>query len=105
MKMRSTWVTAGLVLVAVAAGGAAGAEEEDHDLARDLYERREIHPLSDILRIAAMRAPGQVVAVDLKHEADCWVYVIQVVDDAGRRTTLRIDAKEAVLLHGEGEGR
>ncbi|TIS53508.1 MAG: hypothetical protein E5X11_14930, partial [Mesorhizobium sp.] len=40
-------------------------DDDDHDRARDLYERGEIEGLADIMAIVRARTPGEIVAVDL----------------------------------------
>jgi uncharacterized membrane protein YkoI len=77
-------------------------ERDDHDLARELYEHGEIHSLSEILRIAGERAPGEVVALDLVRDGTRWVYRVQIVDRNGRRKVVDVDAGAAIFLREEG---
>lgn len=94
----------GLVGLALASPLSALAEDDnDHDLARDLYEQGEIESLYDILRIVREHAPGDIVAVDLVRMADKWVYRFQIVAADGRRSTLDVDARAATLM-GDGAG-
>jgi hypothetical protein len=94
MKLRLARLLIGGMAVVVASLplSARADDDNDHDLARDLYERGEIRSLSDILRIVGERAPGDVVAVDLIRVGDHWIYRFQVVSSDGRRTTVDVDA-------------
>ncbi|RWG22967.1 MAG: hypothetical protein EOQ55_01815, partial [Mesorhizobium sp.] len=67
-------------------------DDDDHDRARDLYERGEIEGLADIMAIVRARTPGEIVAVDLIRAGGKWVYRFQVVAADGRRRIVDIDA-------------
>ncbi|HZP20755.1 MAG TPA: PepSY domain-containing protein [Bauldia sp.] len=83
---------------------AAAEDDSDHDLARDLYERGEILPLSEILAALGRRMPGDVVAVDLVRVGGRWVYRFQVVGPDGRRATVDLDAgPPGAATGGEGD--
>ncbi len=72
--------------------------DQDHDLARDLYERGQIHALIEILRIVQAHTPGEVIGVQLNRQGDRWIYQVQVVDPEGRRTTVDVDAGDAAVI-------
>jgi uncharacterized membrane protein YkoI len=91
-------------LIAVMPLAARADDDNDHDLARDLYEQGEIHRLSDILQIVGEQAPGDVVAVDLIQLDHKWVYRFQIVAADGRRMFVDVDAGAATVIHdGAGE--
>ncbi|MDX8449447.1 PepSY domain-containing protein [Mesorhizobium captivum] len=96
------------VLMRLAAVGVAGLllaapfavraqDDDDHDRARDLYERGEIEGLADIMAIVRAKAPGEIVAVDLIRAGGKWVYRFQVVAADGRRRIVDVDAGAGVL--------
>ncbi len=64
LKRLAIGLAAGLVLAAPFAAH-ADDDDEDHDVARELYEHGEIRALSEILPMVGKRTPGDVVAVDL----------------------------------------
>jgi uncharacterized membrane protein YkoI len=64
----------------------------DQGVARDLYERGEIGPLSEILRRAHRHSPGDIVAVELLQVGAKWIYRLQIVGPDGRRSIVDLDA-------------
>ncbi|TPJ31492.1 MULTISPECIES: PepSY domain-containing protein [unclassified Mesorhizobium] len=78
-------------------------DDDDHDRARDLYERGEIEGLAHIMAIVRARAPGEIVAVDLIRAGDRWIYRFQVVAADGRRRIVDIDAGAGGVLSSEGD--
>lgn len=93
---------AALVLVTPLAARAQD-DDDDHDRARDLYERGEIEGLADIMAIVRARAPGEIVAVDLIRVGSKWIYRFQVVAADGRRRTVDVDAGAGGVLGSEGD--
>ena len=100
---------AGFLLAAILAAGPAladdhghgrGSNDDDHDLARELYEHGDIKPLADVLAAVAQRVPGDVVAIDLlQDQDDHWIYVVQVVTADGRRVIVDVDAASAAIVN------
>jgi uncharacterized membrane protein YkoI len=98
---------AGILLAAFLAAGPAFADDhgrdggdDDHDLARELYEHGDIQPLSKVLAEVAQRVPGDVVAVDLvQSQDDHWIYVVQVVTADGRRIVVDVDAASGAIIN------
>jgi uncharacterized membrane protein YkoI len=91
---------AGLVLAMPAA--ARADDDNDHDLARDLYEHGRIRPLFEIIRTVRAHTAGDIVAVDLAQAGEGWVYRFQIVAPDGRRQTLRVDAATGSIIPGVG---
>ena len=95
MKVRLKWLAIGLaagLVLAVPFAAHADDDDEDHDVARELYEHGEIRALSEILPMVGKRTPGDVVAVDLVEVGSRWVYRFQVVTPDGRRVIVDVDA-------------
>ncbi|RAZ91101.1 hypothetical protein DPM33_12140 [Mesorhizobium hawassense] len=92
----------GLVLAAPIAVRAQD-DDDDHDRARDLYERGEIEGLANIMAIVRAKAPGEIVAVDLIRAGDRWVYRFQVVAADGRRRIVDVDAGAGGVLGDESD--
>jgi uncharacterized membrane protein YkoI len=78
-------------------------DDDDHDRARDLYERGEIEGLADIMAVVRAKAPGEIVAVDLISAGGKWIYRFQVVAADGRRRIVDVDAGAGGVLSGEGD--
>ena len=99
----------GILLATMLAAGPAMADDhghgngkgdDDHDLARELYEHGDIKPLAQILAAVSARVPGDVVAIDLiQNQDDHWIYVVQVVTADGRRVIVDVDAANAVVVN------
>ncbi|RWH66320.1 PepSY domain-containing protein [Mesorhizobium sp.] len=77
-------------------------DDDDHDRARDLYERGEIEGLADIMTIVRAKAPGEIVSVDLIRVEGKWIYRFQVVSADGRRRIVDVDAGAGGVLGDEG---
>lgn len=92
LKRLAIGLAAGLVLVVPFAVQADDDNDDDHDVARELYEQGEIRALSEIMPMVGKRTPGDVVAVDLVEVGNRWVYRFQVVTPDGRRVIVDIDA-------------
>ncbi|RAZ71478.1 hypothetical protein DPM35_31365 [Mesorhizobium atlanticum] len=80
-------------------------DDDDHDRARDLYERGEIEGLADIMAIVRAKAPGEIVSVDLIRAGGKWIYRFQVVAADGRRRIVDVDAGAGGVLGDEGGHR
>ncbi|MDP4003760.1 PepSY domain-containing protein [Methylobacterium sp. NEAU K] len=76
----------------------AALASEDADRARRALERGEIRPLDAVLRAAREAVPGDVVAVDLKHDDGHWLYKLRILGADGKRRTLKIDAGSLRIL-------
>ena len=80
--------------------GRHGSEDDDHDLARELYEHGEIKPLEQVLAAVAAHVPGDVVAVDLiQDKDDHWIYVVQVITADGKRVVVDVNAVDATIVN------
>ena len=105
---------AGILLAVLLAAGPAladghgrghGSEDDDHDLARELYEHGEIKPLEQVLAAVAAHVPGDVVAVDLVQDKDDhWIYVVQVVTADGKRVVVDVNAVDATIVNQPNGG-
>ena len=106
-------ILTGILLVTMLAAGPAmaddhghgsGKDDDDHDVARELYEHGDIRPLEQVLAAVAKQVPGDVVAVDLvQNQDDNWIYVVQVVTTDGRRVIVNVDAANAAVLGKPGD--
>jgi len=88
-------------LAALVAGlpfAAVADQDGDHDRARELYERGEIHALDDIMRTVGERVLGDIVAVDLIQLGDKWIYRFQIVATDGHRMTVDVDAGAGAFI-------
>ena len=84
--------------LAVFPHGAAVAGEDDHVEARALLRAGKILPLARILETVHKRVPGDVIEVDLDHEARGWEYDVKVLTGDGRVLKVTLDAKTGVVL-------
>ena len=82
-------------------------EPTDAELARTAVERGEIRPLADILAAVEARYEGQVIATELEHHHDRWIYEFKLLPPTGRIYKVRVDATSGQLLetHGPAEER
>lgn len=95
-------LTAGL-LVLTASPALAGDKPKDHEAARAALSRGEIQPLSKILSIAAARAPGDVIKVELEDEKGRLIYEVKLLGKDGRVREVELDAKSGAVLKVEDD--
>lgn len=85
--------------LALAAGGAkAGDKKQNHEVARAALVRGDVLPLMKILAIAAQRAPGEVIDVELEEERGRMKYDLKILTKGGRVLELELDAKTGATL-------
>ncbi len=82
----------------------SGAEDDDHDRARDLLEHGEIAPLNAIIARLSQQYPGEFVGVRLGRSNNRWIYRFKILTEDGRRVELSVDAKSMDVI-GEGVGQ
>jgi len=100
----------GMLAAALALGlwsTGAGAHNHDRDMAERLQALGEVRPLQAVLEQVAHDYPGQVLKVDFEREDDdddcraCrgrWIYELKLLQDQGRLTKLKIDARTGETL-------
>jgi uncharacterized membrane protein YkoI len=95
MSVRIKWSAAIVLAVfALLAPTAALADEgeDDHEVARELYEHGDIKSLEEVLAKLKRETPGDVVGVGLIRAGDRWVYRFQVIAGDGHRSIIDVDA-------------
>ena len=97
---------AGALVLGLWSTGAV-AHNHDRDMAEQLQALGEVRPLQDVLAQVARDYPGQVLKVDFEREDDdddclkCrgrWIYELKLLQDQGRMTKLKIDARTGETL-------
>ncbi len=100
-------VLTALCAVAILAGTGAVAGEhkkKDHEAARQALLRHEVLPLTRILAIAAQRAPGEVIEVELEQaDSGRLKYDLKILGKNGRVRELELDAKTGATLKLEDD--
>lgn len=120
---RRRWVLTGALALGLWTAG-AGAHNHDRDMAERLQALGEVLPLQDVLQRAARDYPGQVLKVEFEQEderCECdggapgggkaesrksekdesegrWIYELKILQDQGRLTKLKIDARTGETL-------
>lgn len=95
------------LMLALAAGGFARAEEPegddrpDHVRARRALEEGRARPLSEILDRVRDQLGGEVIGVKFDRENGRYVYEFKVVTPAGRLREVQVDALTAQVLKSE----
>lgn len=89
-------------LLPVAVAAAAG-DRIDQDEARELVQRGEMLPLTELLERHADRTAGHLLDVDLEREHGRLVYEIEVLGSDGRVREFEFDARDGRLLKEELE--
>lgn len=98
-----------LALAAIAVVSATGASADDkktrsHEAARQALLRKEVLPLTRILAIAAQRAPGEVIEVELEEAGPGRLkYDLKILAKNGRVRELELDAKTGATLKLEDD--
>lgn len=98
-------IAGALALIALIAAPAFADDDgkHDHDRARRALERGEVLPLERILAVVRARVPGEVVRIELERDDGKWIYEVRVLDAAGRRVEVHVDAARAVILKIKGK--
>jgi uncharacterized membrane protein YkoI len=92
-------VATALVGASAAAGEHDGHKKKDHEAARQALLNKEVLPLTRILSIAAERAPGEVIEVELEEAGQGKLkYDLKILAKNGRVRELELDAKTGATL-------
>ncbi len=87
-----------------AADATAGDKKKGHEAARAALARHEVLPLTRILAIAAERAPGEVIEVELEEAGPGRLkYDLKILAKNGRVRELELDAKTGATLKLEDD--
>jgi len=95
MDVRAKWLVAlalGAMLMGAVLPAYADEGEDEHEVARELYERGQTASLEAVLARLRQTNAGEVVGVDLVQLGGNWVYRFQVIAPDGRRDLVDIDA-------------
>lgn len=97
-------LAAGLLML-TAAPALAGDDHrpKDHETARAALSRGEIQPLSKILALAAARARGDVIKVELEDEKGRLIYEVKLLGKDGRVREVELDARSGAVLKVEDD--
>jgi uncharacterized membrane protein YkoI len=95
---------AALVGASAIAGEHDQHKKKDHEAARQALLRKSVLPLSRILSIAAERAPGEVIEVELEEASPGKLkYDLKILAKNGRVRELELDAKTGATLKLEDD--
>ncbi|UAL12374.1 PepSY domain-containing protein [Caulobacter segnis] len=98
-----------IAAAAISTLAAVGARADDHkkqnhEAARQALLRKEVLPLTRILAIAAQRAPGEVIEVELEQgDHGRLKYDLKILAKNGRVRELELDAKTGATLKLEDD--
>jgi uncharacterized membrane protein YkoI len=97
-------------IAALSAGVASASDhksdhkKQSHEAARQALLRHEVLPLTRILAIAAERAPGEVIEVELEQADNGRLkYDLKILAKTGRVRELELDAKTGATLKLEDD--
>ena len=91
-------VLAGMVMMLMVLPGQA---DDDHERARQLRQRGEVLPLTEVIERLQQRQPGRVLEVELEREQGRWVYEIEMLAEDGAVWEYQLDAASGELLERE----
>lgn len=95
---------AAVVLVSATGASADDKKRQSHEAARQALLRKEVLPLTRILAIAAQRAPGEVIEVELEQgDHGRLKYDLKILAKNGRVRELELDAKTGATLKLEDD--
>ena len=77
-------------------------DDDDQDEARSAVRNGDAAALRDILLEVKKKYTGDVVHVGLKRRSHRLVYMIKLIDPAGKMLLLRVDAKSGAILGEHG---
>jgi uncharacterized membrane protein YkoI len=111
---RNMWITATLVLAALAAITFVVVDQIEHrhdrrherpagpDIAQESLSGSLV-PLAKVLELATQQVPGDVLKVELEDEQGRRIYEIKVLAANGRVRELKFDAHDAQLIEIEDD--
>ncbi len=76
--------------------------ERDSARARAAVEAGEIRPLSQLLARIEARYAGRVIATELEHEHDRWIYTFKLLPEAGHIFSVELDAASGKVVSTRG---
>lgn len=85
------------LLAATPGHGQERRRGRDFEAARQAVQNGEALPLSEILARVGGALPGQIVGVEIERDDGVWIYEFRVVDAAGRRREVHVDALTGAL--------
>jgi uncharacterized membrane protein YkoI len=94
---------AALALLAVGPAQGGERKKRDHDAARAALARHEILPLPRILALAAQRAPGDVLKVELEDEKGQLIYEVKILGPNGQVREIKLDARTGGVVKIEDD--
>lgn len=80
------------------------AGDDDAARARAALRAGEIAPLTKVLAAVQAEWQGEVIAVELDHEDEGWVYEVKLLGPQGSVIKLDYDARNVTLLKSRGAG-
>lgn len=92
-----------IAVLAAAPSHAFESKKKDHEAARLALLRKEVLPLTRILAIAAERAPGEIIEVELEEDDGRLKYDLKILARNGRVRELELDAKTGATLKLEDD--
>lgn len=72
--------------------------ERSQDCALNAFKSGDVASLTDVLKVALERVPGEVVKVELEREDGIWVYEIKILTPQGKRREVEINAKSLEII-------
>jgi uncharacterized membrane protein YkoI len=92
------FVSAVLIVVAVASAALeARAHLDDEDTSRVVAATSEVS-MDQAVKMAEQRFKARVVRADTQHEGVRTIYILKLLDEAGRVWTVRVDATNGAIL-------
>lgn len=72
----------------------------DHNQARDAVRSGRSLPLGDVIRSVQRYCPGRFLGADLQDRGNRLLYRVLILTEAGRRTTIMVDAGNGAIVGG-----
>jgi uncharacterized membrane protein YkoI len=94
-----------MILLALCAGPAPGAEFEDYERAREAVERGEILPLADILRRVEAEHDARMIEVEFDTDGVAHSYELELITREGRIIEVLVDAATGETISVADEDR
>ncbi len=90
------YLAGALLSFALAAPSLAGSD--DHDLALQALQAKEILSLKQVLDKVERDYPGRVMEVELERKHGRWIYEVKLLRQGGMLSKMKIDARDGALL-------
>ena len=89
------------VLLSMSLAAPVLAGSDDHDMALQALQSKQIMSLKQVLDKIERDYPGRVMEVELERKHERWIYEVKLLRQGGMLTKMKIDARDGAVLESK----